>query len=1318
MLSTRTLVNRTAADFIHRRGARIFAGAQMPQPAAPIPARPVPGTPAASRPTASPAAGTDLTGAPRISLSSALTTAGLLPALAEAPAAVPSAAGPDPQAEAVRDRAQIAIVRLTAQLEALAQQRGNLLERDLELGYRLMESTPDTETERLLRSKVDGIKGALAENDTLTGEYESRLDDARRMYRLALARACGTGQGRAQGPDAALAVVGTLQAEADMSRLRDRKGELTRERAVLEEHITGVARRLAAATGDEAEALALSLETAQSALRDNAAESDVIESTLETATHRYEGALRGTPGLIGDPAARIDLAGHTFTALSSPLETHLTQLTDRPDLRLAPSARTLQDVREPEEFAPRAQAWLTRQELKSGRQAADLLGPAALRALGDYGDPVLEPVGLAAAAPSRELVQQRLARTRALDGAAAGAAPDAPAPTADTAGPTAEATALLEAGEASGHHLVAGVSRLRPLAGPVWTVTTAPGSVGQPDLAPAAKEQRADGEEFVPWSATVAYDSAFTRFYAESERHAALADFHRIIAGLNFGAAGTVVGGELTKGTLSALFGLLTGGIERFTSSAMSRLWSLSLDLTSITLAGGGLKSRTAGAILDEIREAPFASLYKGVQELGNNVCAVAAKAQDKLVHLLENAPEIQQQVAAATGKLGQGWDRICALATKALGMMKGALSALSGKLTALWNSLPALQEKLSAAWTRLSELIAKSPHFERVGKWLKKAFAIFQENIVDLLRKLQNLPDLMQALSGLVNSIGKALLEAVPARALKEAIKLAGEWTAKWGGQFAMKLTGGKEGFDRTLTSFSQHLADLKSSTVDYAMSRSRHEEHRPVVGQRLETRRPVLAFRDQQAAFDYAVDRAATEPGDRHMVVTQVHLNDRSGRDVGPLLSYSPHHRGQDVLLLPGARLEITGTSVLDVGKGAGRIELLAAKETVGQGEIVGTDRRTTGLENLMWLTAAPAPSHGGAVRNALEIGTRAHAFHQIARFVMRYYGGRVEKWVAEVLGDIASRTWLAVRDRYDSEEPPQGLNILRGQAAAWAFRKVGLSDELAVLVENLASGAGLKESLAKVRAHMEEHGAGDATRTQAITKAIALAEKALDEYEYRKDKVQRKKKAERAALVIGAVMGVIETILKHGPQAMVDTMMAVKGPGGAALRGFFAHRFTDQGYDFVSRTDGYTAAAFGSAAAQGVRWTHRAARGVRQLYANPYVGGAMALAPYVGGALTLTPWLAPYAADLLGLSLSGAPVSSRLATTAGIAVAAAKGMQKLGNTQPMQRFAGLGDDAVKDLAGLAGGAGAGIGAGAVGVLEWLSAWNHPPATATTTN
>lgn len=817
----------------------------------------------------------------------------------------------------------------------------------------------------------------------------------------------------------------------------------------------------------------------------------------------------------------------------------------------------------PEGFDDSVSAWLARQQLFSGAQAVTLLGPSGIQALGNCVEPLHEPAGPDSGSGAPALVA---------------------APATVPAAPSAHGalTTLAER-----------VAPLPAIAGPVWVVTTAQGVPGDGSHTVAGKEDRSGGREFLPWSPQAAYGPAVARFSAQLDCAAAQEAFKDITSGLAVRAIGTVVGGKLTDRTIRSFFELLTGGVDRFTKSSISSMASLALDVTSIALGSGGSGSRLAGAVLDVVRDAPLSAMCDGLRDAGEQVSQAAARLQEKLGELFAHLPENLQDIPAkAAGFLDAAWAGAAAL-----------LGALKDRILRLWTKLQPLWDKISSVFKKIAPYVAKA------SEHMDTALQVFLENIADLWERIKHLPDLFKGLTGLLHSALEAAATSLPLMALKTVIKEANKWVAELGGTFFARLDGGPEAFDKAIGEFTGRLGKVQAATAAYALNRSVFEAGRPAVDQEITTREPLLAFRQQSDAFDHALRRARSEPGDRHVVLSRVDLDDGHGRDLGPLLACSPHHEGQDVLLLPGARLQVTGSTVLATPAGSVALNLLAEKT----GRDTGLDLSQSTFGDIGWLKQAPATSHS-TFRHLLDIGTRMHAVTQTSRFVMEYYGGDMERWVREVLGAVASEVWLAARDRYEPEHIPDEHDRLRGWIAEQGLTALGFGAPLARLAGDLGRGNDLADCLAQFRTMLEADREAGGRSAKTVVKAVAAAEKALDLYRKHAEAEELKEKADRAAQVIGAALGIVETILELGPQAVVDTMMSAEGFLGAGVRSAFGQRVMGgaDGHTFVRNTDGRVAAALAAAGGGIAPMTHKVVKTGHEFFGKPLVNLALMAAP----------------------------------------------------------------------------------------------------------
>ncbi|MEU6709110.1 hypothetical protein [Streptomyces wuyuanensis] len=1088
--------------------------------------------------------------------------------------------------------------RLQAHREYLLRYGQQLADEGASLAGELAErrQTGDAEAKSELYERLAANEESLRENTQHVTEVQRLLDEATAEYK---AQRLKVGLPPAAAPADPTDAASLMLAREDMSVAERKAMALRSERTEVEERITELEQRLAGSGGQEAVALNMAMGAAKSRLEENAEEGEAVEALLLTSRQEYTGRLALPSELHGVAPPTLSEAAIGWFQGPSELEKALKPLTSRPGLYVEPDEESQEAQAGPlDEFASRTQAWLSRQELQSGLQAVALLGRPAARALSGYGAPALEPVGVTGEAPSERLVAARTGYGRALGGEESGAG---------AGGSEQSADELLGAGLEEEDVLIPAVARLRPLAGPMWVVSSAPGSLGTPDMAVASGKERFEGKEFTPWSENAPHEAPFSRLESALEREAALRSFDKLVDELHKRVGSTVLAGEMSKGTLKSLFSLLTGGVGRFSSTALSGLGSLSMDLTQLALMRGGVKSRSLGVLLGEIKDAPFAKAYEGMKALGEKLSKAAAAAQEKLIHLLEGAPPVVQEAAESIAtKAGGIWSTIKEKAQEAFTFIGSYLSSLWEKAKEAWSKLPEFTASIRRAYTKVKEFITDNPYAGKVAKFLEKALANLQANVVDLMDKLSDLPAVTKLLQGLVDSVDKALRETVPAWAFKRAVKMVNEWVAKEGGQFIARFMGGKERFDEHMKGFVGQLSGLTARAREYAISRSLHEGSKTQVGRQITTKHAFLGFRDQSAAFDYALHRASTEPGDRHMMLMHVDLRDWSGRDLGPLLMHSPHHKGQDAILLPGASLLISKAGVIDTP--SGRMELLGAIEQVGNLDIRA--QVSDPLGNVGWLEGAPGQNSTWA-RDVLAVSTRALSFRQLAKFVNRYYKGRVEEWVAKLLGDFAAQIWLSFRDWHKVEA--RDKNQLQRIAAGWIIRYFGFPEELAILAEELISGKGLLRSLQKIREYQRESGRESSFWSHSAVEAVTAI---LQMMENRSDKQRRIKEAEYTAAFIGSIIGLIELLIKAGPENIVDSVLGTKGTLGAGATAGFAQSVIGgvEGFQVVRRTHGTAAAVAGTAAAQGTILAHGAFRQFNELSKQPAFAIAGQLLPYV--------------------------------------------------------------------------------------------------------
>ncbi|MFC5803178.1 hypothetical protein [Streptomyces formicae] len=1158
---------------------------------------------------------------------------------------IPEYKGPSGGSAAARDHALMLWVRLRAHLEYLLKYGQQLQAESASLLGELHLAVP-SEGKSQLYEKLKANEAALLENVEHVTDVQRLSDEAAEEFTEHVRL---VGLPPSAGPDQA-DQVRLMLAEMDMSVAERKLMNSRSERARLERQIADLRQLLEAeVAGDEKAAHNLALDTAQSLLPDNAQEDAAVEALLSGSQQEYAEGLALPSSLRGASPQSMSQAAIEWFQGPSELERDLAPLTSRPGLYLESDGA--RDRGAPEELASRAQAWLTRQELRSGRQAVALLGRPAARILSGYGEPTLEPVGVTGEAPSQELVAARTSYGRVLRGEEPGAGSEVSAPGAE--GLPGHGLEVRE------DALVRGVKRLRPLAGPMWVVSSAPGSLGTPDVAVASGQARYEGEEFTPWSEDAPYEAPFSRLESVLEHEAALQHFNNLVDQLHIRVGSTVMAGEVSRKTLKSLFSLLTGGVGRFSSTALSGLGSLSMDLTQLALMRGGVKSRTLGLLLGEIKDAPFAKAFEGVKALGEKLGEAAAAAQKELLCLLEKAPpQVREATETVTAKAGGIWSVIKAKARESFHFITSHLTGLWEKVKEAWNKLPAFKEIIEKTYGKVKDFITKNPHAGKVVRFLEKALANLQANVVDLAEKLAHQQSVTELLRGLVDSIDKALRETAPAVAFKLAVKKFNDWATHEGEQFFARFAGGKERFDEHLKSFIGRLYGLTARARDYAISRSLHEGSKSHSGRQITTEHAFLGFRDQSAAFDYALHRAGTEPGDRHMILMRVDLRDWSGRDLGPLLMRSPHHQGQDAMLLPGARLLISNTSVIDTP--AGRMELIGAIEQVGDLDI--RDQVTDPLGHLGWL--AGAPEHGSTLAalgtDVLSVSTRATSFRELAKFVNRYYQGDVEKWVNQLLGDFATEIWQSFRDIHETNV--RDRNPLGREVAGKAFRYLGFPEELAILAERLAAGDSLFHALHKVHEYQRTQTDLPFWRRSAAASVTALREM----LEKKTEKRKRISRALYTATLIGGVMGLIELLIKAGPENIVDSVLGTKGPLGAGATAAIAHSVIPgtEGYNVVRRTHGAAAAVVGTTAARGTELTHSALQTLDTLAKQPVFDIAGQLLQYV------PPWI------LSGLG------------TPGTAAFAYKELYAWLQSENVQRFVRLPHWAVRPVASAIGG------------------------------
>ncbi|MGW8954726.1 hypothetical protein [Streptomyces sp. NPDC055709] len=1110
---------------------------------------------------------------------------------------------------AARDHALMLQARLQAHREYLLKYGQQLADEGASLAGELAElrQTGDAEAKNELYERLTANEDSLRENTQHVTEVQRLLDEATAEYK---AHQLKVGLPPTAAPADPTDAASLMLANEDMAVAERKAMALRSERTEVEERITDVEQRLEGTGGQEAVALNMALGAAKSRLADNAAEGEAVDALLLTSQQEYTGRLALPSELHGAAPPAMSQAAIGWFQGPSELETALKPLTSRPGLYVGSGGE--RQAGPSDDFPSRTQAWLSRQELQSGLQAVALLGRPAARVLSGYGAPALEPVGVTAEAPSESLVAARTGYGQALRGVESGAG---------TGGSERSAEEVLGAGLQEEDALIPAVARLRPLAGPMWVVSSAPGSLGTPDVAVASGQERFEGEEFTPWSENAPHEAPFSRLESVLEREAALRSFDKLVDELHKRVGSTVLAGEMSRGTLKSLFSLLTGGVGRFSSTALSGLGSLSMDLSQIALMRGGVKSRSLGVLLGEIKEAPFAKAFDGMKALGEKLSEAAASAQEKLIHLLDDAPPVVQESAESIAtKAGGIWTTVKEKAQEAFTFIGSYLSSLWEKAKEAWSKLPEFTASIKRAYIRIKEFITENPYAGKVARFIEKALANLQANVVDLMDKLSDLPAVTKLLSGLVDSVDKALRETVPAVAFKRAVKMVNEWVAREGGQFIARFMGGKERFDEHMKGFVGQLSGLTARAREYAISRSLHEGSKTQVGRQVTTERAFLGFRDQSAAFDYALHRAGTEPGDRHMILMQVDLRDWSGRDLGPLLMRSPHHQGQDAILLPGASLLISKAGVIDTP--SGRMELIGAIEQVGNLDIRA--QVTDPLGNVGWLAGVPEQDSTWA-RDVSGVSTRALSFRQLAKFVNRYYKGRVEEWVAQLLGDFAAQIWLSFRDWHKVDV--RDKNPLRRMAAGWIFRKFGFPEELAILAEELASGKDLLRSLYKVHEYQQRQSesgrAASFWRRAAVESVTAIREMMRSKAE----KQRRFKEAEYTAAFIGGVMGLIELLIKAGPENIVDSVLGTKGTLGAGATAGFSQSVIGgvEGFQVVRRTHGTAAAVAGTAAAQGTILAHGALRQLNELSKQSAFAIAGELLPYVPPAI-LSGFLGP--------------------------------------------------------------------------------------------
>ncbi|UUN30612.1 hypothetical protein [Streptomyces sp. FIT100] len=1079
--------------------------------------------------------------------------------------------GPSGGSGQARDHALMVHERLQAHREYLLAYGQQLQDDSAALSGKLghLSQTGGTDAKTGLREEMAANEDALKENTQHVTRVQQLLDEASVEFEAHRAK---VGFRPYAAPVNVTDAVPLMFAETDMSAIERKAMALRSERMTVDQRITDLKKQLKDVAGEEAEALGISLRTAWSRLASITEQEAVVDESLRALRQEYTSRLALPLKLHGGAPETVSQAAVGWFQGPSGLERELAPLTSRPGLFVETDGA--QQMGASDEFVSRSQAWLSRQGLQSGLEAVALLGRPTARILSGYGAPALEPVGVTGEAPSEALVAARTSYDQELRGEETGTG---------TAVSRRTAGESLEGGLKEEDALVPAVARLRPLAGPMWVVSSAPGSLGTPDAAVASGQERYEGEEFTPWSENAPYEAPFSRLESALEREAALHGFHNLVDQLHMRVGSTVVAGEVSRKTLKSLFSLLTGGVGRFSSTALSGLGSLSVDLAQIALMRGGVKSRTLGALLGEIKDAPFAKAFDGMKALGDKLSEAAGAAQKELLQLLEKAPpRVQGAAETVATKAGGIWSVIKEKAGVVFRSITSYLGGLWEKVKDAWKKLPAFAATIRTAYDKVKDFITKNPYAGKVARFLEKALANLQANVADLAEKLSHFDAVTQLLKGLVDSVDKALRETAPAVAFKLAVKKVNDWAATEGGEFIARFVGGKERFDEHMKGFVGQLSGLTARARSYAISRSLHEGSKAQVGRQVTTEHAFLGFRDQSAAFDYALHRAGTEPGDRHVILTQVDLRDWSGRDLGPLLMRSPHHQGQDAILLPGARLLISKADVIDTP--AGRMELIGAIEQVGDLDIRA--QVTDPLGNLDWLASAPEQESTWA-RDMLSVSTRATSFRQLAKFVNRYYKGDVEKWITQLLGDFAAEIWRSFTDLHTVK--PRDKNPLGREVAGKIFRNLGFPEELAILAERLAAGDSLLGALYKVHEYQQTQKSLPFWRRSAFESVTALKE----ELQKRAEKQQRINRSMYTATLIGGVMGLIELLINAGPENIADSVLGTKGVLGAGATSTFAHSVIGgtEGFEVVRRMHGTAAAVVGTAATEGTELAHTA-------------------------------------------------------------------------------------------------------------------------------
>ncbi|MER5564396.1 hypothetical protein ABT071_38085 [Streptomyces sp. NPDC002506] len=318
----------------------------------------------------------------------------------------------------------------------------------------------------------------------------------------------------------------------------------------------------------------------------------------------------------------------------------------------------------------------------------------------------------------------------------------------------------------------------------------------------------------------------------------------------------------------------------------------------------------------------------------------------------------------------------------------------------------------------------------------------------------------------------------------------------------------------------------------------------------------------------------------------------------------------------------------------------------------------------------------------------------------FVMEYYRGDVERFVREVLGETAAGLWTDTRDRYASKQgtAPTYMDGLRARVTRSAAVAVGLDEGLAQLVGNMARGDDVKSCHSEFRTVLKaEAGEQSSTKTEIILKSVELLEKALDTYRQHKAGQEMQEQAQNAALVIGAALGMIEAIIKVGPETIVDKVLSTGGFTGAVLRSAVGQRVIGgyEGYTFNQRTNGTAAAVTTAAVSGGISAAHMTAQVGERIFGSLSSGQANAVIAVAAVFVNRFGGLDPRLQYLMNGTVAG--------------------LTFVNNVRPPATWS---DAAVSDvttlLSALAGGAASCAASGVSAAASGVSSWVAGPSTA----